>query len=160
MLARLLKLLHELGSFGTLGSVTACLILLRVHSGGTAHDPAAAGDVVAVIHYLLMPSFAAVLLSGLLAIAATPAYINAGWAWIKALLGISVFEASLELSATSREVEQLSRQLAAGHDVLSRLTVAGRTERGVLWVLLGVSIANVVLGIWRLRFVRNVRRQG
>ncbi len=160
MFARLLKLLHELGSVGTLGSVTACLILLRVHSGSTAHDPATAGDVVTVIHYLLMPSFVAVLLSGLLAIAATPAYINAGWAWFKALLGISVFEASLELSASSREVEQLSRQLVAGHEVLSRLTVAERTERGVLWVLFAVSIANVVLGVWRPRFVRNVRRQG
>jgi hypothetical protein len=83
-----------------------------------------------------------------MATAATPAYINAGWAWIKALLGISVFEASLELSASTREVEQLSRQLVAGHDVLSQLTVAGRTERGVLWVLFAVP--NRQCGAWSL----------
>jgi hypothetical protein len=155
VLARILKLLHELGSIGTLGAVTVCLLLLRIHHGDSGPDATQAGaDVFAVVRYVLMPSFVAVLLSGLLAIAATPAYMNAGWAWFKALLGLSLFEASLSLSGTAREAAQLSVRAATDAAALTQLAQSIRTETGVLWVLFGISLANVVFGIWRPRFGR------
>lgn len=155
MLARSLKLLHELGSTGTLGSVVVCLLLLKLHEHGSeAEYAAASGHVAEIIRLVLMPSFVAVLLSGLLGIAATPGFVNAGWVWCKALLGLSLFEASLTLSGNSRHAAELSLQAAAGANVLGQLAQATRTERGVLWVLLGISIANIVLGVWRPRLGR------
>lgn len=155
MLARLLKLLHELGSIGTLGAVAVCLLLLWTHRSGPEQIYTVSGHVFAVIHYILVPSFVVVLLSGLLALVATPAYMNAGWAWVKALLGLSVFEASLALSGSSREAADLSVQGAAGHDVVTQLAHAVRTETGVLWVLFVIGVINIFMGIWHPRFSRS-----
>ena len=152
MFARLLKLLHELGSIGMLGSVAVCLLLQRLHPQGSTEDYARASASIAdIVHYLLMPSFVLVLLSGLLAITATPAFMNAGWVWFKALLGLSVFEASLTLSGNAQRAAQLSAQASSGQQVLEQLAQVTRTETGVLWVLLGISVVNVVVAIWRPR---------
>lgn len=157
MLARVLKLLHELGSAGTLGAVAACLLLLRIHPQVPTLDYALASRTIAdVVRFLLMPSFVAVLLSGLLGIAATPAYQNAGWVWVKALLGLSLFEASLTLSSNAERVAQLSSQAAAGKPVLEQLTQSTRTVHGVMWVLMAISLANVVLAVWRPRLGRRM----
>ena len=59
------------------------------------NSPAARQAIAAIARYVLLPSLALVLVTGLLAIAATRGYHDAGWAWVKALLGIGVFEATL-----------------------------------------------------------------
>ena len=156
VVARFVKLLHELGSIGTLGSVAVCLLLLAPRAArATAAFAASCDSVWMIVHWVLVPSFVAVILSGLLALVATPPYMDRGWAWLKALLSLSLFEASLMLSSTSREAATLSHQAAAGNDVLPQLAQTLRTEVGVLWVLFGVSVVNVVLGIWRPRLMRS-----
>ncbi len=156
MVARVIKLLHELGSMGSLGSVLVCLLLLgTARSAASPGSAAVSAAVSVVVHWVLLPSFIATILSGLLALVATPPYMDSGWAWLKALLSLSLFEASLMLSGTTRDIALLSQQADGSGEVVRELAQQQRTETGVLWVLFGVCFANVVLGIWRPRLMRS-----
>ncbi len=156
MASRLIKLLHELGSMGSLGSVVVCLLLLG-RPGAQAHQSieASSAAVWVVVHWVLLPSFIATILSGLLALVASPPYMESGWAWLKALLSLSLFEASLMLSGTAQDIALLSRQADLGTEAARQLVQTVRTETGVLWVLLCVCVVNVVFGIWRPRLMRS-----
>jgi hypothetical protein len=114
MLKRCLKALHEISAVGVLGCFASCLVLiattdsiaggLRSGSPGDCRDHALAA---------LIPSL--VLVSGLLGIAANPAFHSAGWAWLKALLGISMFEGTLlTVGASARHAAVLSALAASG----------------------------------------------
>ena len=83
---RTLKALHEIAAIGVGGGLAACLVVGATANAASPQDLSAARQAIAAIaRYLLVPSLAAVLITGLLAIAATPAYRDAGWAWLKAL---------------------------------------------------------------------------
>jgi hypothetical protein len=157
LVQKLLKTLHEIGAVGVVGSFAACIVIIytappRQSLIGYA---AARHAVAAICQWLLVPSLAAALISGLLAIAANRAYINAGWAWVKALLGISMFEGTLlTVSASARHAADLSALAAAGSADPVQLAEVLRTEWGGLWILLALSLANIVFGVWRPRFGR------
>jgi hypothetical protein len=92
MLRKLLKALHEIGAIGTMGSFAACIVLLVTAPAKSLVAYAAVlQGIASITKWLLIPSLALVLISGLLAIAANDAYKNAAWAWVKALLGIGTF---------------------------------------------------------------------
>jgi hypothetical protein len=96
-----------------------------------------------------------VLISGLLAIAANDGYKNAAWAWIKALLGISMFEGTLlTVGASARRAAELSALAVSGRGDGAELTQTLHTEWGGLWLLMGLSIVNIILAVWRPRFYR------
>jgi hypothetical protein len=158
---RLLKALHELGAIGVAGALAACLVLVA-----TAPDPAdslaayaeARRAIAAITQWLLVPSLAAVLVSGLLAIAANRAFHDAGWAWVKALTGISMFEGTL-LTVVGSAKQAATISAAAAADAAGPLDTASldevlRTEWGGLWIIFALSIANVALGVWRPRLKR------
>ena len=152
-LNRLLKILHTLGAVGTLGALAACLVLVAAAPAQplTAYAAARVG-IAAVSKWLLVPSLALVLVSGLLALVAHRSYLHAGWAWIKALLGISMFEGTLlSVAATSRRAAELATLAASGSPDPAALAAALRTEHGGLWLMVGLSVANIVLGVWRPR---------
>lgn len=160
MLARLLKTLHQLGAIGTLGSIASCIVLLQF--APTKSAPAFAGvlqGIAALSKWLLVPSLALVLTSGLLAIAANSAYKNAGWAWVKALLGISSFEGTLmTVGASARRAGELSAAVAAGQPDAAQLSEVLRTEWGGLWILAALALVNIVLAVWRPRLGRRADR--
>jgi hypothetical protein len=148
MMRKCLKILHEIGAVGVMGSFAACLVLVATAPTQSSIAYAAARlGVAAITKWLLVPSLALVVISGLLAIAANRAYVEAGWAWVKALLGLGLFEGTLMTVAAS------ARRAA---DLSDPAQVAGvlRTEWGGLWLLLGLSLVNVVLAVWRPRFRR------
>jgi hypothetical protein len=147
---------------GVVGSFAACIVI--IFTAPPRHSlvayAAARHAVAAICQWLLVPSLAAALISGLLAIAANRAYTNAGWAWVKALLGISMFEGSLlTVSASARHADELSALAAAGAGAAdpAQLAEVLRTEWGGLWILLALSLANIVLGVWRPPFSRALR---
>lgn len=159
---RLLKLLHEVGAVGVLGGLAACIVLVTTAPTESAVAYAATRQGVAsVVRWLVVPSLAITLLTGLLAIVATRAYIDAGWAWIKALLGVSMFEGTLlTVGASTRRAAEFAAQVAAGQGDPALLAEAVRTERGGLWVISALCIANIVLAVWRPRIVRGLPADG
>jgi divalent metal cation (Fe/Co/Zn/Cd) transporter len=117
--------------------------------------------IVLINQWLLVPSLLIVLVSGLLAIAATEAYKNAGWAWVKALTGILMFEGTLlTVVSSGRQAAEITTAAAASGasaESSARLAELLRTEWGGLWIMLGLCLANIVLAIWRPRLGRRVQ---
>ncbi|MBA4287347.1 MAG: hypothetical protein C0434_17660 [Xanthomonadaceae bacterium] len=151
---RSLKALHEVGALGLGGGLAACLVINVAFRGGPSESFVAARESFdAIARLVLVPSLAAILLTGLLSIAATRGFHDAGWAWVKALLGVSLFEATLLTVGASRRKEDL---LAATADpsLLANLLTA---ERNTLLVLIGICIANIVLAVWRPRMMITIR---
>lgn len=142
------KALHEIASIAFGGALAACLVINLVANRASPEQFAAARNAFAAIaQYVLFPSMGIVVVSGLFALAATRSYINAGWAWVKALLGLSVFEATLLVVGSGQRQAELT---AAGTDP-TLLDTMLRSERNTLWLLIAVSVANVVLAVWRPR---------
>ncbi|MCF8205089.1 MAG: hypothetical protein K9J82_08445 [Methylotenera sp.] len=149
------KVLHELASIGFGGGLAACLFINGLADRGTAETFATARAAFAAIaNYLLVPSMAVVVVSGLLAIAATRGYMDAGWAWLKALLGITVFEATLMVVGSGSRHEEMLAAFTADPVTLQALL---RSERNTLWLLIALSVLNVVLAVWRPRLTWRVR---
>ncbi|WP_128566372.1 hypothetical protein [Methylobacterium crusticola] len=155
---RLLKFLHTMGTIGLMGAMASLLVLL-----GVAPPPASLagyalmrGAMSAVATWVFLPSLALTLFAGLLAVALTRAFHNAGWAWLKLVTGILMFEGGLVYvqGPMQQEAERSAAALAGRLDPAT-LAASLAAERGTLWVLLAVSTANVVLGIWRPRLTRS-----
>jgi hypothetical protein len=157
MLSKLLKSLHELGAVGVVGSLAACLVLVATAPTHSAVGYAAVRESIAALaKWLLVPSLGIVLVSGLLAIAANRAFHNAVWAWVKALLGVSMFEGTLlTSSASARRAADLSALAASGHADPAQLAEVVRTEWGGIWLLISLSVANILLAVWRPRLGRS-----
>lgn len=158
MLRKILKSLHELGAIGVVGSFGACIVLVWTSPTDSLIAYAAVRrGIAAIASWLLVPSLALVLISGLLAIAANDTYKNAGWAWLKAVLGVSMFEGTLlTVGASARHAAELSTLAAAGHGDPSELAGVLHTEWGGLWILLALAIANVLIAVWRPRLGRDL----
>lgn len=151
---RTLKALHEIAAIAGGGGLAACLVInLTAHPAATAEFVAARELVAAIARYVLVPSLAVVLVTGLLAIAATRGFHEAGWAWAKALLGVSVFEVTLVTVGASRTQAELATS-AADPTLLASLL---HSERNTLWLLIGLTVANVVLAVWRPKLSVTVR---
>lgn len=157
LIGKILKLLHEIGAIGTLGSFAAAIVLLATAPKSPVAYAAVMQGIASVTKWLLVPSLAIVLVSGLLAIAANAAYKNAAWAWIKALLGIGTFEGTLlTVAASARHAAELSAMAALGHMNDAQLAQTVRTEWGGLCILATLALVNIVLAVWRPRFYRVV----
>jgi hypothetical protein len=154
---QLLKFLHTLGAIGMMGSMAAFGIILLYAPPPTALAEYAAvrGAMAAAATWVFMPSLGITLIAGLLAIAASPAFHNAGWAWIKAASGILLFESGFVgvLGPMQREAADSVKAIAGTFNPALLGTSLG-SEKMVIWILLAVSAANVVLGVWRPRLVR------
>ena len=158
---RLLKFLHTMGAVGFLGSMASLLVLLGAAPPRTALAGYAAvrGAMAAVSTWVFLPSLGLSLMAGLLAIAVNRAYHNAGWAWLKLVSGVLLFEGGLQgIQGPMRdEAERSAAALAAHADPATFAASLGQSigsERAALWVLLAVASANVVLGIWRPKLTR------
>jgi hypothetical protein len=156
VLRKLLKILHEIGAIGTMGSFAACIVLNATAPTNSLDAYAAVLRGVALItQWLLIPSLVLVLTSGLLAIAANDAYKNAAWAWVKALLGIGTFEGTLlTVGASARRAAELSTLAAGGHGDSIQLAQVIRTEWGGLWIMAALALINIALAVWRPRLYR------
>ncbi len=151
---RLLKFLHTMGAIGLMGAMASLVVVLSVGPAPTslAGQAAQMGAMARIATWVFFPSLVLTLLAGLLAIAATPGYHDAGWVWVKAATGLLIFEGGFTaVLGPIQEAGRASASALAGH--LDPATVARSfsAERNTLWVLLAVALANVALGVWRPR---------
>jgi uncharacterized membrane protein len=152
-----LKFLHSLGAIGMMGAMASlgAILIYAPPATALAEYAAVRSAMAAVATWIFMPSLGVTLIAGLLAIAASPAFHNAGWAWVKAASGILLFESGFVgvLGPMQREAEDAVKALAGKLDP-AQLGVSLGAEKMTIWILLAVATANVVLGVWRPRLVR------
>jgi hypothetical protein len=154
---RTLKFLHTMGAVGFGGAIACLLAMSLVQPAPTALAGYAAvrAAMAAVGTWVLLPSLALTLLAGLLAVAATRAFHDAGWAWIKLATGVLLFEGGLQsIELPMRDEAERSAAALAGHAGAAGLAIAPGTERAALGVLGAVAAVNIVLGVWRPRLLR------
>lgn len=151
-----MKVAHEIASIGYGGALAACLVIHAVTDRASPDAFAAAREAYAAIaQWILLPSMAVVVVSGLIALAATRGYMDAGWAWLKAALGITVFQATLVVVGSGQRHSEVMQAAAAGETaILDRLL---RSEVQTLWLLIALSALNVLLAVWRPKFARRTR---
>jgi hypothetical protein len=102
-----------------------------------------------------LPGLALTLVAGLLAMAATRSYQNAGWALVKLATGLAVFEGGFAglVGPLQEEAERSAAALAGTGDAAPLAQSVG-AETGTLWLLMAVAALNVALGVWRPRLSR------
>ena len=152
---KLFKVFHTLAACGLIGGLGCYLILLYAAPQET---PKAYADlrqgIAAISNYLLLPSLAVATVSGLLAMMVHRPFLDKRWVWLKAVLGILMFKGVLTIvGAKANEAAVVSRKIADGEPVAEVLDAALFNEWATLGVVLLLSMANVVLGIWRPRLV-------
>lgn len=151
---RSLKALHELAAIGLGGGLAACLVINLASPGASPeHFVAARQTFDAIARYVLFPSLAGVLFTGLLSIGANRGFHDAGWAWVKALLGLSLFEATLLTVGGSRRQSELAAAAADPSQIASLL----QSERNTLMLLIGICVANILLAVWRPKMTITIR---
>jgi len=156
---RLLKFLHTIGAIGFMGAL-ACLVVLSdvlPTPDSLASYALIRGAMAEIATWIVLPSLVLTLAPGLMSIAVTPAFHDAGWAWIKAATGLLVFAGGLHALAPIQEEARLAADALAGRVAPSALSGASPGEATTLWVLLVVSAANVALGVWRPKIIRTAR---
>ena len=149
---KLLKFLHTLGAIGFAGAIAAQLVLVSIppEPADLAGYALMREGIAAISKWVLFPSMAAVVVSGLLAMAFNPAYHDVFWAWVKLLFGISVFEGTLVgiHGPVMREAAKAAEALA-GKIPVSELGHSMHNESGAMLTIFAVAMLNVVLGVWR-----------
>ena len=146
-----LKFLHTLASCGFIGGLLAYMIVLLKAPQDTASTYANVRLTISHLsNYILIPSLAVVLVSGLLSMAVHKPFQEKRWVWIKALLGLSLFEATLAIVQSKVDyAAKISVKIAEGNAKADALSVSLSTEWYSLSALMVLSIANIVLGVWR-----------
>jgi hypothetical protein len=158
---KLLKATHVLGSAAVLGALVACLVLdaRAVNATGLALA-AQRADIAALVRLAVLPALAATLVSGLLATAINSLYHEARWVWIKAGLGLAIFEGTLfSVGAGARRAAELAAAAAAGQPA-AELAQVLRTQTRGMWLLLAVAVVSTLLAVWRPRLRRAVVSTG
>lgn len=157
MYRKLLKLLHEVGAVGVMGALAAYIVLVATAPQDSLVEYAAVRrGIAALTQWLLLPSLVLVLISGLLAIAATRAYMDQGWPWLKALSTFAMFEGTLlTVNASARKAAEISALAAStGETSPELLAPVLRTEWIGLWAILALSFGNILVAVWRPRLRR------
>ncbi len=146
-----LKFFHTLASCGLIGALLGYMIVLIKAPHDTASTYADMRQTIsALCNYILLPSLAIALVTGLLSMAVHRPFQEKRWAWVKALLGLSMFESTLAIiQAKANSAAELSAKIAHGEADTGALATSLSSEWSSLGAILALSIANIVLGVWR-----------
>lgn len=149
------KILHSIAAAGLIGGLFSYMVLLVAAPQGT---PAAYADlrlsIAAVSDYVLLPSLAIALVSGLISMVVHRPFLDMGWVWVKAVLGILMFKGVLTIiGAKSGYAATVAQRIASGDAPPDALANMLALEWGTLIVVAAIAAANVVIGVWRPRLV-------
>lgn len=156
------KILHSIAAAGLVGGLLAYAVLLLVAPQET---PAAYADLrrsIALLgNLVLLPSLAIALVSGLVAMVVHRPFIDMGWVWVKAVLGILMFKGVLTvIGAKADYAAGVAARMATGDAPPDALSDLLALEWGTLAVVGAIAIANYVLGVWRPKLMRPLPSDG
>jgi hypothetical protein len=142
-----LKVLHLLAASGFIGAF--CVALTAVFDAPeSAQSAAAVHQLLALaVRWIVLPSLAVLALTGLLAIAVHRPFIDAGWVWIKALVGMTA--AGVVLINALSALDQAAAAAAASGAPIGVLEPLLRSERMSFAINLALAGLATVLGVWR-----------
>ena len=148
-----LKFLHLVASAGLLGGLATYLVLAILAPGESPAEFAAIRrGIHLVAEWLILPSLLVALVSGLLSIAVHRPFMNLGWPWLKALMGLAMFEGTLlAVQSNARRGAELASKALSGEGDPAALAELLRHERAGVWMIVALSVANIVVGVWRPR---------
>lgn len=148
---QLMKFMHTVSSAGIVGGLIAYALILLYAPQASAQDYANMRQTIsAVCQYMIMPALGISLVTGLLAMAVHRPFQELRWVWVKALLGISMFEATLAIiQIKGADAARISAKIAAGESLQPDLAATIASEWTTLFAILAISMANYVLGVWR-----------
>lgn len=152
-LKRAVKILHTLGAVGLMGAIAANIVLAVNAPTGLAELAAMRQGMLMVCKWLLLPSLALVLLSGLIAMIVHKPYLHQGWVLMKAALGLGMFEGTLAtVQSQATRAASMSAKLAEGTGDPAVMEKILSSEWGGMWTIMVLSVANVMIAIWRPKF--------
>jgi hypothetical protein len=150
---KLIKFGHTLGAIGLLGAMASLLIIQSQTPApfDAPEDYLLLREVMdRIARWLLLPSLALTVVSGLGSMMIVRVYQGAGWAWLKVGTGIAMFEGSLmAIQGPIQREARLARDIVLGD---GNLALLGATEERVamaLWFLGALAVANVALAVFR-----------
>jgi Predicted integral membrane protein (DUF2269) len=146
-----LKFFHTLASCGLIGALLGYMIVLTNAPQDTASTYADTRQTIAALcNYILLPSLAIALITGLLSMVVHKPFLDKRWVWFKAFLGLGMFEATLAIiQSKANYAAKVSAQIAGGEASADALVTTLATEWTSLFAIMALSIANIVLGVWR-----------
>lgn len=158
---RTLKFLHTLAACGIVGALLGYGMALLYAPQDTPLAYAQMRQTISLLcDYILLPSLAVALVTGLFAMVVHRPFQDTRWAWLKALLGLSLFEATLGIiqsKATTAAAEAV--KIAARPAEPNELAIILASEWWSLVAILALSLAQIALGVWRPRLAKIVRPQ-
>lgn len=155
-----MKFLHTLGAFGVAGGMAAFMLVLYSgpEIGATEEYASLRHGLDMLAGWIILPSVLLVLVSGLMSMAVHFPFQNMGWVWLKAATGLLIIEASLaSIDAPAAAAARAAEKALAGSINEIELAALVQDKWVAWWIVLLLSVANVVLAIWRPRFVRRSR---
>lgn len=153
---RLLKFCHHLSSCGMAAGLIGYAFLLLKAPQETSTQVAELRMMISQLaNYVLVPSLGLALVSGLLAIVVHRPFQEHRWVWVKALIGLTLFESTLAVvQSKANDGALIAAQLADGKGTREDLQTIIASEWTALYAITALVIASIALGTWRpaLRF--------
>ncbi len=149
-----LKFCHHLSSCGmAAGLIGYGFLLLKAPQD----HPAQLADLRAMIallsNWVLVPSLGLALVSGLLAIVVHRPFQDLRWVWVKALIGMTLFESTLAvIQSKANDGAVLAAQLAEGKGSREDLQMILASEWTALYAISALVVASIAIGVWRPSF--------
>ncbi len=151
---KILKIFHSLASCGLIGGLIAYgLLLLRAPQDSARQFADMRLNIAALCDYVLVPSLGIAVVTGLVAMIVHRPFQDLRWVWLKAVLGLALFESVLAVTQSKAGYAAIfAERIAQGADVVEareRLAEALASEWTTLGAITALCVAQVVVGVWR-----------
>ncbi len=149
---KLVKVLHTVSASGLIGGLGCYMLILAIAPQDTPVAYAGMRAVLAAIgNYVLFPSLAVAVISGLLSMMVHTPFLDKGWVWMKALMGVIMIKGVLLLVVVqANRAADAAKLIAEGEEVAHQIPTLA-AEWSAVGIFMALSVASVVFGIWRPR---------